>query len=376
MARDRRRGQGGRPARSEMAGRGDHRRPPPVRAGMSPTRAAPARQSATAMRRASRGRATPRCWATIRRRDRARRRSRARCATIGAPTWPPAPTPRGALPRPSTAAACTWCAAGPRAPRRWCCWRPGSFGFSADWAVVQARLAARGLRSLAYDRAGLGLSEAGPAPRDGLAIAYDLERCWPRRRGGPLSLSATPWPACTSACSPAATASGSRASCWSTRSRPVMAERRAGAAGRRPLPAFRARRAAVATRLACSSPFSRWGDTIGLEGDARASQALGVRRRRATTAPPPRRSPTGRRPSSQALAVGPLDPAWPVAVVTAGGVQPALRSEDRCRRRRPRPPAAAISTTSPAPTTPACSVCASPTRSWRRLNMSLSVRAA
>jgi pimeloyl-ACP methyl ester carboxylesterase len=38
----------------------------------------------------------------------------------------------------------------------------GSTGFSADWAMVQARLAARGVRSLAYDRAGLGLSDPGP----------------------------------------------------------------------------------------------------------------------------------------------------------------------------------------------------------------------
>ncbi len=51
----------------------------------------------------------------------------------------------------------------------------GSFGFSADWSVVQQRLAERGYRSLAYDRAGLGHSDAGPAPRDGLAIAEDLE---------------------------------------------------------------------------------------------------------------------------------------------------------------------------------------------------------
>ena len=51
----------------------------------------------------------------------------------------------------------------------------GAFGFSADWTVVQARLAESGLRSLAYDRAGLGLSDPGPAPRDGLAIVQDLE---------------------------------------------------------------------------------------------------------------------------------------------------------------------------------------------------------
>ena len=51
----------------------------------------------------------------------------------------------------------------------------GSFGFSADWAAVQARLAAEGLRSLAYDRAGLGWSDAGPEPRDSQAIVGDLE---------------------------------------------------------------------------------------------------------------------------------------------------------------------------------------------------------
>jgi len=51
----------------------------------------------------------------------------------------------------------------------------GAFGFSADWAVVQEALAARGFASLAYDRAGLGLSDAGPTPRDGEAIGADLE---------------------------------------------------------------------------------------------------------------------------------------------------------------------------------------------------------
>ncbi|MFI4976163.1 MAG: alpha/beta hydrolase [Caulobacterales bacterium] len=51
----------------------------------------------------------------------------------------------------------------------------GSFGFSADWAEVQDQLARKGIRSCAYDRAGLGASDPGPQPRDGLAIAKDLE---------------------------------------------------------------------------------------------------------------------------------------------------------------------------------------------------------
>ncbi len=52
----------------------------------------------------------------------------------------------------------------------------GAFGFSADWASVQGELAARGFRSLAYDRAGLGFSDPGPMPRDARAVDADLAR--------------------------------------------------------------------------------------------------------------------------------------------------------------------------------------------------------
>src|SRR6266542_855761 len=38
----------------------------------------------------------------------------------------------------------------------------GAFGFSADWGAVQEKLAADGVRSCAYDRAGLGFSDPGP----------------------------------------------------------------------------------------------------------------------------------------------------------------------------------------------------------------------
>jgi len=51
----------------------------------------------------------------------------------------------------------------------------GAFGCATDWAVVQEKLAQLGLRSLSYDRAGLGHSDAGPEPRDGRAINDDLE---------------------------------------------------------------------------------------------------------------------------------------------------------------------------------------------------------
>jgi pimeloyl-ACP methyl ester carboxylesterase len=52
----------------------------------------------------------------------------------------------------------------------------GAFGFAADFGVVQDRLAAQGIRSCAYDRAGLGFSDPSPLPRDGLNIAADLEK--------------------------------------------------------------------------------------------------------------------------------------------------------------------------------------------------------
>ena len=51
----------------------------------------------------------------------------------------------------------------------------GAFGFSADWAVVQGKLTRLGIRSCAYDRAGLGFSDPGPTPRDAIHIVEDLE---------------------------------------------------------------------------------------------------------------------------------------------------------------------------------------------------------
>lgn len=64
---------------------------------------------------------------------------------------------------------------GPRteAPTIWL--ETGAFGGAADFAAIQQSLTRRGLRSCAYDRAGMGYSDAGPGPRDGEAIVSDLE---------------------------------------------------------------------------------------------------------------------------------------------------------------------------------------------------------
>lgn len=52
----------------------------------------------------------------------------------------------------------------------------GAFGFAGDWAYVQSQLTAQGVRSCAYDRAGMGLSDRAAEPRDGINVARDLER--------------------------------------------------------------------------------------------------------------------------------------------------------------------------------------------------------
>lgn len=50
----------------------------------------------------------------------------------------------------------------------------GAFGCASDWAVVQGLLAKQGLRSVAFDRAGMGHSDPPPGPQDGDGAADDL----------------------------------------------------------------------------------------------------------------------------------------------------------------------------------------------------------
>jgi pimeloyl-ACP methyl ester carboxylesterase len=203
----------------------------------------------------------------------------------------------------------------------------GSFGFSADWAVVQERLAVRGLRSLAYDRAGMGLSDPGPSPRDGVAIAYDLERLLAAAsEAGPYLLVGH-------------SMAGLHNHIFAGRNRdrilglvlvdavtPVMGRdtqvsRYAGYYRRL------AQGVAALTAIGAFKPFGRWGDTIGLDGEAQGHKRWAF-------------ADAGHNRASadeiaqwetvvdQALAAGPLDPAWPVAVVTAGVARGASRLKD------------------------------------------------
>ncbi|MBS0363316.1 MAG: alpha/beta fold hydrolase [Proteobacteria bacterium] len=67
--------------------------------------------------------------------------------------------------------------AGPPAGDKPTVWmEPGAFGLAADFAAIQQKLAEKGLRSCAYDRAGMGWSDPGPKPRDAATIVDDLEK--------------------------------------------------------------------------------------------------------------------------------------------------------------------------------------------------------
>jgi pimeloyl-ACP methyl ester carboxylesterase len=65
---------------------------------------------------------------------------------------------------------------GPRSARPVVWMESGAFSGAADFAAIQQKLTAKGLRSCAYDRAGMGYSDVGPSPRDGDAIVGDLEK--------------------------------------------------------------------------------------------------------------------------------------------------------------------------------------------------------
>lgn len=193
----------------------------------------------------------------------------------------------------------------------------GSFGFSADWAVVQAGLARLGLRSLAYDRAGMGLSEPGPAPRDGAAIADDLERLLDAAGdAGPLILVGH-------------SMAGLHVHLFAGRHpgrvaglvlvdavTPTVA---ADAAVRRGAAQYIkvSRLAAWAAGKGVLRALSPWGDMIGLTPEAAPHKrwAFGDQAHNRAAAD---EVVQWEITVAQADAAGPLDPKWPVVVVTAG----------------------------------------------------------
>jgi pimeloyl-ACP methyl ester carboxylesterase len=208
---------------------------------------------------------------------------------------------------------------GPRTAAPTILFEPGAFGLSADWGVVQEKLVAQGFRACAYDRAGMGRSDPGPAPRDGLAIVGDLEHLLAAaHEDGPfilvghsmaglyLRLYANRNPGkvvglvLVDATTPEATQTA-------TIRRFVAQFMRA------------TRMASFGAQLGLYQPLAgTWlGDKIGLTPTASAEK------RRAFASPRHNRTAAAEvgqwfHSADEACATGPLNPDWPVAVVTAG----------------------------------------------------------
>ncbi len=196
----------------------------------------------------------------------------------------------------------------------------GAFGFSADWAAVQDKLAAEGLRSLAYDRAGLGFSEPGPSPRDGLAIVSDLETFLAAtREGGPIIVCGH-------------SMAGLHVRLFAARNRArivglVLVDATTPESMNSTMVSGFVDQFSKVSRLAAwgagaglFKPFAGTplGDAIGLDGAAGSEKrwafALASHNKWASE-----EVESWAASARQAVEVGPADPEWPVAVILAGG---------------------------------------------------------
>jgi pimeloyl-ACP methyl ester carboxylesterase len=198
----------------------------------------------------------------------------------------------------------------------------GAFGFAADWGATQAALTKAGWRSCAYDRAGMGFSPPGPAPRDGLAIVSDFEKLVAASgENGPFILvghsmaglrlreyaGRNPGQVAGLVLVDAATADASETAAFQPFIQAFTAASKWAARG-------------ASIGLYKPLVYTRLGDKIGLPPAARAEKrwAFANGRHNRTAAAEVELWPL----SAQQAAAGPAyDPRWPVAVVTAGPVK-------------------------------------------------------
>ncbi|MCR5878501.1 alpha/beta fold hydrolase [Phenylobacterium sp. J367] len=217
---------------------------------------------------------------------------------------------------------------GPRsdAPTVWL--EAGAFGGAADFAAIQQKLTGRGLRSCAYDRAGMGYSDPGPGPRDGAAIAGDLAKL--------IAASGERGPFVFAGHSMAGlylrlyTARHPDQVAGLVLIDAAMPEMIDAPGAQQFVDRFTtlARLGAAVGSLGLTKPFYLMGDRIGLPPEGRAEKRHGfVSGRQSRTALAEVES--WRAAAQQAAAAGPLDPDWPVAVVMAGPAQSGAWTESR-----------------------------------------------
>lgn len=192
----------------------------------------------------------------------------------------------------------------------------GAWGLAADFAAIQQRLAERGLRSCAYDRAGMGFSDPGPAPRDSTAIVADLEKL--------IAAAGEPGPYIFMAHSMAGQHVRLYAGAHPEQvaglvlleaTTPEMIDNPQAMKFLDRVQTV-ARASAVAGTLGLSKVAYYWGDRIGLppQGRAEKRHAFVSGRHARTAADEVMVWPQGAVEAAKA----PLDPKWPVAVITAG----------------------------------------------------------
>lgn len=197
----------------------------------------------------------------------------------------------------------------------------GAFGTAADFGAIQQKLAAKGLRSCAYDRAGMGWSDPAPLPRDTVAIVGDLEKLLAAKgEDGPYILMGH-------------SMAGLHLHAFAARNADKVAglvlieaaipSTEPGPLEKRFLPIFTtiARIGAAAGTVGLTKPFSGSADRVGLPEAAAAEKrhAYGSGRHMRTAAS---EVINWRRSSKQAAAMKPLRHEWPVAVIMAGGRTP------------------------------------------------------
>jgi pimeloyl-ACP methyl ester carboxylesterase len=212
---------------------------------------------------------------------------------------------------------------GPKSDRPVIWMEAGAFSGAADFAALQQKLSAKGLRACAYDRAGMGYSDAGPGPRDGDAIVKDLVALIAASgERGPFILMGH-----------------SMAGLYLRQFAVQNPDRVAGLVlldavtpemiG---LPGAQvfvdrmtdlARLGSIAGSLGLTKPFYLMGDRVGLPPEGRAEKRRGfVNGRQSRNAYAEVQS--WRAAGEQALMAGPLLTNWPIAVITAGPPSPQM----------------------------------------------------
>ena len=208
---------------------------------------------------------------------------------------------------------------GPRTAAPTILFEAGAFGFSADWGALQPKVVAQGLHACAYDRAGLGLSGPGPEPRDANAVVGDLEKLLKAaHEDGPFILVGHSMAGLYLPLFAARNPDKIAGLVFVDAATPDMSET---PSGRQFAEAFRkaSRLAAFGARLGLFTPLKgTWlGDKYGLPpvaSDEKRSAFASPDHNRWASAEVDQWMAS----AAEARAAGPLNPAWPVAVITAG----------------------------------------------------------